>query len=371
MNKNIVVLGTFFGDEAKSRVVHSFAPDYEWVVRYSGSSNAGHTLYHNGTKIVRHLLPSADFSSIKNKAFLGSGMVINLEELLTEVQDTEKMFPGSACSIIVDPDAFIITPEHIKEDKEKNAHIGSTGKGVSPAYRDKINRCGVKIKKLINDNAEVIIALKKIGVRFQHALELRNEFFKSNIIFEGSQSILLDPNFGTYPYITSGECGLGGIVNAGFANFMPSKVYGIAKGYSTRVGLGPFPTEIFDKAAENLRTIGAEFGATTGRPRRVGWLDLPAIKYSIEKAGITSLIITKLDILNGFNKVPICHRYEKTPVSGDDFFQAKPLMMEVNGWNNPKDYMQIKEFIHAIEYWTETKVSLISCGVGKSDILGL
>lgn len=370
MNKNIAVLGNSWGDEGKSKIINTLASDYDYVLRFSGSSNAGHTFYHNGTKIVRHLIPSADFS-INNKAFLGSSMVINPYELLDEVVQTEKMFPGSANNIIVDPDAFIILPDHIKEDKEKNAHIGSTGKGVSPAYRDKANRCGIKINQLISDNAEIIISLKKLGVKFIYSMSMMEDFHKSKILFEGSQSVLLDPNFGSYPYVTSGECGVGGIANAGFANLMPSKVYGIIKSYSTRVGNGPFPTELDGKIAEDLRKRGIEYGSTTGRPRRVGWIDLPSINYSIQKGGITNLIMTKLDILNGMKKIPVCHKYDKQPMSGHDFFSAKPEYIEVNGWEDPRDPNQVKEFINLVQDSTKTKVSMISCGINKSDIINL
>lgn len=370
MNKNIAILGSQHGDCGKAKIAHTFAPDFDYIIRFAGSSNAGHTLYHNGIKIVRHLIPSADFSS-NNKAFLGAGMVINLEELLNEVQDTEKMFPGSASKIIVDPDAFVIFPHHVKEDMEKNKHIGSTNKGVSPCYRDKINRCGTKISKLINDNADIILAIKKLGVQFKHSMELRSEFEKSKLLFEGSQSILLDLSFGSYPYITSGECGLGGIYNAGFASFMPSKVCGIMKAYNTKVGEGCFPTEIFGEEADKLVKLGQEFGSTTGRKRRIGWGDLPALKYSIIKGGINSLIITKLDILNGYDKVPVCIKYDKVPICGDDFFTAKPHYINVKGWKDCRDFNQTKEFIHTIADYTGIKIEYISIGINKEDIIKL
>lgn len=365
---NIAIFGAFFGDEAKARIVHGISKDYDYICRFGGSLNAGHTIYHNNKKIVRHMIPSADFENVRNKAFLGSGMVLDMAELLKEVQETENMFPGAASRIIVDPDAFVILPEHIKEDREKNAHIGSTGKGVSPAYRDKINRCGIRVSKLLKDNNEITNQLSKLGVQFKYVLELKNEFEKSNIIFEGSQSILLDINHGTYPYVTSGECGLGGIINSGFAFAMPSKIYGVLKAYSTRVGTGPFPTELLNEEGNKLREKGQEYGATTGRPRRVGWLDLPALNYAINKSGITDLIITKLDILNGMSEVPVAVSYNKQPNSSDDFFNPVVNYENFKGWSNAADPSQISPFISNVEKHTQRKVTYISCGVNPQDL---
>lgn len=369
LNRNAAVIGSFFGDEAKARVIHWMAKDYKYIVRFSGSSNAGHTLYHKGQKIVRHLLPSADFSLKEQVAVLAAGMVINPNELLQEVKDTEAMFPGAAARIIVDPDAFVISPDHLTEDKANVIAFGSTGKGVSVAYRDKIYRKGTKIRDLIKDNNEVIAELKKLGVQFKYNLELYNEFSTAPIMFEGAQSVLLDINFGTYPFVTSGECTPAGIFNSGFSYAMPGKVFGIAKAYSTRVGDGPFPTELDGVAAEELRKLGNEYGATTGRPRRVGWLDLPALNYAIKKSGINSLIITKLDVLNGMKKIPLCHKYATPPVCAGDFFEAKPEYIDVPGWMDAKKVCDVQEFLDKVEQLTGVEVTYISCGTAEEDIL--
>jgi len=365
---NAAIIGGFFGDEAKSRITNYLAPNFKFIVRFNGSSNSGHTFYYHDKKIVRHLLPSADFS-YNNYAFLSSNMVINPEELLQEVKDTEYMFPDVAKSIIVDPNAFVITAKHLEEDKKNIIEFGSTGKGVGCAYRDKINRCGIRINDLLKDNNEVIIALKNLGVRFETALSLYNDFEKFSILFEGAQSVLLDINFGTYPYVTSSECTLGGIFNSGFAAFMPSIVYGITKAYSTRVGKGPFPTEIFDESAEQLRKLGSEYGATTGRPRRVGWLDLPALDYAHKLGGFTDLIITKLDVLNGYKEIPVCIAYKKTITDQQDFFNAEPQFITLPGWNNSKDKVQIKPFINYIQNYMGCPIKYVSCGVNQGDIL--
>ncbi len=374
MMNNIAVLGLALGDEGKARVVNYFAKDYGYIIRFSGSGNAGHTIYHDGKKIIRHLIPSADFSTPRNKAFLGAGMVIHLEDFLKEVLETEEMFPGSAARIIVDPDAFIVYEKHVEEDKANNGHIGSTNKGVTPAYKDKIGRVGTKIRSLIKDNSEIIQALQKLGIQFKHVLELKEEMERSNLLFEGSQSIQLDLNFGTYPFVTSGDCGLGGIFNAGFAFAPPTKVYGIAKGgYITKSGggIGGFPTELPEEEARIIREKGGEIGATTKRPRRIGALDLPALKYSIIKGGITHLILTKLDIMNGQETIKTCYDYGKSIFSGNDFEGVTPHYTNLPGWQDAKDLKQIQPFIKHIEDYTGISVEYISAGVNNDDMIHL
>ena len=372
MIKRSAIIGNFFGDEAKARFVHFFAKDYKYIVRFSGSSNAGHTIYDNGKKIVRHLIPCADFSQKHNHAFLASNMVINPEELLKEVLETEEMFPGSAKRIIVDPDVFLITQSHLEEDKQNVIKFGSTGKGVGVAYRDKIYRHGTKLTSLLNDNNEIINKLKSLGVQFKYAMELSAEFESSSILFEGAQSVLLDINHGTYPYVTSGECAIGGICNAGFASYLPTKIYGVMKAYSTRVGSGPFPTEIHGEEAEVLRKLGKEYGATTGRPRRVGWLDLPSLRYVINKGNITDLLISKFDVLNGYNKIKVCTSYKDIDnvVSADQLFKAVPEYTILDGWDDIKSNPLEKsfEFIKLVSEFTKTKVSHISMGTSEEDL---
>lgn len=366
---NAAVIGSFFGDEAKARIVHWLAPKYKYIIRFSGSSNAGHTIYKNGKKIVRHLLPSADFT-VNNYAVLASGMVINTKELLKEVQDTENMFPGSSKRIIVDPDAFVITDKHLLEDKENVIKFGSTGKGVSVAYREKIYRHGTKIQDILETDQN-LIELKNMGVQFKYNLEMFDEFSSNQLLFEGAQAALLDINFGTYPYVTSGECTPGGIFNSGFSYAMPEKIYGIAKAYATRVGEGPFPTEIKGSEADFLREKGAEYGATTGRPRRVGWLDLPALNFAIKKCGITDLVITKMDVLDNFDSIKIATSYENNLVCGKDFFNAKPQYQKLSGWKNSKNKNETREFLDTINSGTKTKISYLSCGVNDEDIISL
>jgi adenylosuccinate synthase len=374
--ENIAVIGCSLGDEAKARTVHWFSKhntNRHYVVRFSGGANAGHTLYHNGKKIIRHLLPSADFSNPQCYAFLGAGMVINLEQLLQEVRDTKALFADSAHRIIVDPDAFVVLPKHLEEDKENITKFGSTGRGISPCYRDKTNRCGVKVGNLLNDNAEVIKSLQNEGVRFSYLAKEAHLFDCSFLIFEGAQSVMLDQNFGAYPYVSSGECSLGGIFNAGFAQHMPQIVYGVIKPYTTAVGKMPFPTEQLNEWGEMVREKGHEFGATTGRPRRIGAIDFPALRYSIAKGGITTLILTKVDILNGVETIPVCRNYQHgDPMSGQSFFEALPIMEKVRGWKelNAKDYGDegFWEFLWLIEREAELEVSHCSWGTGEQEM---
>lgn len=371
MNRNIAVLGSSAGDEAKGSITHAFSSDFDYVCRFNGGNNCGATVYHNGKKVVHHLVPAIDFTNSKSKAFLASGMVIDLEALLAEIKDLEKDFPGVGAKITVDPDAFVVLPKHKAEDAANNKDIGTTGRGIGPAYMDKISRRGTKVRHLADVNSEITDALKATGVQFQSVLDMKEEFTKSRILFEGAQGVLLDINHGTYPYVSCSDTTISGIFSSGFSFAMPTTVYGVAKAYMTRVGSGPFPTEIHQTNATVLREAGKEYGATTGRPRRVGWLDLPALRYAIGKSGITDLIITKLDILNGYAKVPLCTNYLKEPMSGADFSRAVAQMTTVSGWTDAKDFSQIKEFIDTIEHHANTKVAFVSCGINKTDILGL
>lgn len=370
VSDNVAVFGTAWGDEGKARIVHWMSKDYAYTVRYSGGNNCGHTIYHNGKKIVRHLLPSSDFSS-SNKAFLGAGMVIHLESLLKEVQETLALSPDVCGRIIVDPDAAIVLQRHIDEDKEKNTHIQSTKMGIGPAYRDVVDRRAIKIGRLIEDRADIIKALNDLGVQFRHMLELKDDFDKSKLLFEGNQSILLDYNFAAYPYCTSGGTGLNGIVNSGFASYLPKKIYGIEKCYSTKSGAGPFPTEQKTEWANELRVRMDERGNTTGRDRRIGFLDLVSTRYAICKSGINTLILTKLDAFDGQKSVQVAHAYDRPLVSGSSLFDAKPSYTDLPGWKDSRDINQIKPFISYIEGYTKTKVEYVSRGVNPEDIIKL
>lgn len=375
---NIAILGAVWGDEGKGRIVHEFSKDYDWVVRFGGGANAGHTIYRDGVKYVHNLLPSVDFRHKHIKSYLGAGMVIDLEKLRDEIVEAEKHFPGVASTVYVDRDAFLVTNKHKEEDKATNAHIGSTNRGIGPAYKDKIARRGYRIGDILDGGRfegyipleDLVNELIGLGVHFTHVMEMETEFKLADIIFEGAQGVLLDINHGIYPYVSCSDCCVSGIVSSGFGFVKLDKVYGVAKAYTTKVGAGPFPTEYEDQEAEDLRALGNEYGATTGRPRRVGAIDLPALKYACKKGGITDLIITKFDILNGSKQVNICGSYKKEPVCSSDFFSAEPNYSKLLGWNNAKtDKHEVGMFINCVEHVTGIKVKYISCGTKPEDII--
>jgi adenylosuccinate synthase len=369
MNSNVAVLGGALGDEAKGRIAHTFSPQFDWVIRHGGGGNAGHTIYIDGTKYVFNQVPSIDFRAPHIRGFLGSGMVINLETLRDELAQLEQSFPNAASKITVDPDAFVVLPKHIQEDKDTNGHLGSTNKGIGPAYTDKMARRGVKVQAFLNDNSEITNELKRMGVQFEYALSLYDQLIRSKVLFEGAQGILLDLNAGCYPYVSCGDSTLAGIYSSGFGFIAPQTVYGVVKAYTTKVGTGPFPTEYFGQEAETIRERGKEYGSVSGRPRRIGALDLPALLYAKKRGGLTDLILTKLDILNGEKEVKICHRYQKEPVSGADFFVAKPEYTILPGWQDARNLDEIWEFISMVQAFTDMPVKYISCGVEKDDLI--
>lgn len=377
---NIAVLGAAWGDEGKGHIVHHLSPRYDWIVRFNGGANAGHTIYRDGEKYVHNLMPSFDWRHDRTKAFLGSGMVIDLEQLHKEVAAiSEATFRIYGVRnkidnrIYVDPDAFIVLQEHKDEDKANNGHIGSTNRGIGPAYKSKIARKGTRIRDVMSGGSEHrhwIESLKNLGVRFKSILELRRDMEHKDILFEGAQGVMLDINHGIYPYVSCSESTVAGIYSCGFHWAAPQKVYGVAKVYTTKVGEGPFPTELSGEEAHKLRERGKEYGATTGRPRRIGWLDLPALNYACQKGGITDLILTKFDILNGMDKIPVCVAYQKDPTCSSDFFTAAPQYIDVPGWENAIYNEELVDFIRCVERGTGVPVKYISRGVTPNDIVG-
>lgn len=366
---NIAVLGAVYGDEGKGRIVHDFSPNYDWIVRFNGGANAGHTIYRDGKKYVHNLMPSFDWRSPKPKAYLGSGMVIDLERLHEEVVNLYNINPSYVKRVYVDTDAFVVLSSHKDEDRSQNSHIGSTNRGIGPAYKAKISRSGIRIADVMSNS--VIKDMIDMGVTFTNVLSNYDNFKKDSILFEGAQGIMLDINHGTYPYVSCSDATVAGIYASGFASFKIDKVYGVAKCYSTKVGEGPFPTEIFDDDASLLREKGQEYGATTGRPRRVGWLDLPALKYACVKGGITNLIITKFDILNGMSEVPVCCQYDEPATCPGDFFKVSAKYINAPGWKDARETSSVEPLLKIIECHTERPVSFITFGVNAEDIVAM
>jgi len=391
---NIAILGAMWGDEGKGHITHHLSKDYDWVIRFNGGANAGHTIYRDGKKYVHNLLPSVDFRVPQVKSYLGAGMVIDLEKLRDEVYDADEAFPGVGKRIYVDKNAFIVQYKHKEEDKAKNAHIGSTNRGIGPAYMDKVGRSGIRVGDLFStsfptsDYTDIMYQLVGKGVNFVNLLSVRDEMSRGNLLYEGAQGVLLDINHGIYPYVSCSDCTIGGIYSSGFHFAPPKKIYGVAKAYTTKVGEGPFPTEILGEEAEALRKRGNEYGATTGRPRRVGWLDLPALEYACKVSGITDLILTKFDILSGMEKVPMCILYDKAPTSPRSFFDAKPQYVQMAGWSSTEKFAQkfeeddpkyaveytdyshnLYDFISQVEKSTGCRVGYISKGTDAKDII--
>lgn len=369
---NIAILDCVLGDTGKGRVAHYFSNSHQWLIRHGGSNNCGHVIYRDGKKYKHHFLPSADYRNNKTKSFLASGMYIHLQGLLEEIKIAEQAFPGVAKTIYVDPDAFVITDEHIKIDQDKNKHLGTTGRGVGVAAADKYARKATRIYDYVNDNAEVIAALKEIGVNFTPLLTLKPIMEKSDLLFEGHQGVMLDINAGITPYTTSSDCTVAGIYAAGFNFVKLDKVYGLTKGgYLTKSGEGPLPTEMPTEEANRLRDLGGEIGNSTGRNRRIAYMDLPMLKYGVIKGGITDLIMTKLDILNGQKYLKVCYDYGKEIHSPNDFRDVKPHYVDIPGWEDSKNLKQINTFVKRVEEYVGVPVAYVSTGVEDKDMIKL
>ncbi|HOK16022.1 MAG: adenylosuccinate synthase [Defluviitoga tunisiensis] len=400
--EKMAIVGAQWGDEGKGKVVNYFSDNYEWIVRFSGGANAGHTIYYQNKKYVNHMLPSIKPNS-DAKGFLGAGMVLDLDKLVDELNILENDFPGISSRFYIDLETFLVLPWHKEEDEiiesMRRNPIGTTKRGIGPAYTDKVSREGIKLyylfdEKLLEDRLENIYYLKqnyygnklkstkeevfnylinarrkleKLNVNYASAIEMGKVFRSTSVLFEGAQGVLLDLDFGTYPFVTSSSCMAHGVSSVGFSTFELDNVYGVLKAYTTRVGEGPFPTEIFGDEAEVLRQKGGEYGATTGRPRRIGWLDLPALRYAKIRSGLTGLVITKADVLNGIEKIKVCTKYsikeeiKDIPSSSYDFFVAKPIYEELDGWSDTNDINFLK-FISFIEEKTEIDIDYISYG---------
>lgn len=376
------IIGAQWGDEGKGKVVNYFSKNYDWIIRYSGGNNAGHTLYYNDIKYVNHLLPSLHLES-NNKGLLGPSMVIDIIQLYNEIKLLYEFNVTFPKRIYLDQEAFVILPFYKEIEKlfESQTNIGTTNRAIGPTYASKILRNGLRIIDLFEDfkdkcyclieqinnvyqlnlnfnDYESIIddiinkfnsLLSEYKINIINGLDLKNEIINSNTLFEGAQGVLLDNEFGTFPYVTSSKTY---DYNVGY-HVQLNKIYGVIKPYVTRVGNGPFPTEIEDfEESDKIRKIGNEYGATTGRPRRIGWLDLPALKYASERSGITGLIITKTDILNNYGKLNICISYtnDNYPKNFKSFFHAKPVYVTIDSWRslNCKNFFIFADLVKQI-----------------------
>jgi adenylosuccinate synthase len=422
---NVVVIGTQWGDEGKGKIVDLLAGQADLVVRFQGGNNAGHTLVIKGEKTINHLVPSG---ILQNKVcLLGNGMVVDPAVLLKEMDFlSSRGVPVGPDRIIISELAHVILPYHqvidvAREEKQGAQQIGTTGRGIGPAYEDKVARRGIRFVELVDPeafrrkviafleeknfylqsyfnrqplDAEAIIAqyqgyaerlrphVGNISVVIDQAVRNRQ-----NVLFEGSQGTHLDIDHGTYPYVTSSNTvAANACCGAGLGPRQITDVVGIVKAYTTRVGRGPFPTELLDDIGNRLQEKGAEFGATTGRRRRCGWLDAVLLRDSVRLNGITGLAITKLDVLDGLESLNICTHYEYrgkrldvVPATADMLEGCRPVYETLPGWTETtsgvRNYARLpknaKGYLRRIEELAATPIDIVSIGPDRDQTIVL
>jgi len=415
-----VLLGLQWGDEGKGKVVDVLTPKYDVIARFQGGPNAGHSLEFGNIKHVLHIIPSGVFHPDKVN-IIGNGVVIDPITFAKEIVGLKKLMVNPEKSILVSKKAHLILPTHRILDKAQefakgDAKIGSTQRGIGPVYTDKTARNGIRVGDILSPNfADKYRSLTKLhiesishitGFQFDlkefeagwfEGIEVLKQFTlidseyeinnylsqKKSVLAEGAQGTLLDVDFGSYPFVTSSNtiCA-GACTGLGIAPSKIGKVFGIVKAYCTRVGSGPFPTELFDATGEDLRKKGNEFGSTTGRPRRCGWLDLPALKYSIMINGVTDIFLTKSDVLSGFETIKVCTAYKINGQLSDRMpFETscsiEPIYTEMPGWNDDitkiKDFNSLptalKNYIAFIEKETGVPVTIVSVGPNRDETI--
>jgi len=423
-----IILGLQWGDEGKGKIVDVFTPRYDIIARFQGGPNAGHTIEFDGKKFILHTIPSGIFHA-KTLNVIGNGVIIDPFILFREIDKLCEagMKPGE--NLLIASRAHLIFPTHrildaVYENSLKLAKIGSTLKGIGPAYTDKYARNGLRVGNIHDPQfRRMYDHLKEIHLRtisnfdfdlasykiegFSFA-EYESHWFESiermkalkiidaevfinksldaglSVLAEGAQGTMLDVDFGSYPYVTSSNTvAAGACTGLGISPHRIGKVYGVFKAYCTRVGSGPFPTELKDETGERLREGGREFGSTTGRPRRCGWLDLPALKYATVLNGVDSLVMMKADVLNPFEKIKVCVAYNESGKLVDSYpfdlssEKLEPLYREMEGWNTTlardisrKDIPQaFEDYIKFIEGFVELPVDIISTGPDRLQIL--
>ena len=420
MKRNISLLGLQWGDEGKGKVVDNLANDLDAAVRYQGGHNAGHTLIVNGKKIVFHLLPSA-ICHENIKCFIGRGVVVSLEALFSEITEATEVLGNIEDRLVISSACSLIQPYHIQLDQLREqsnnlTKIGTTGRGIGTSYEDKVGRRSVRVSDLYNEDKlkdKLTQSLDFYNSVFEHSFGATkidlNELLDLNlkqaeklkpyvgnviqeirtlqdnekkILYEGAQGALLDVSLGTYPFVTSSNL-IGG-VSAG-TGISPSDIdytIGITKAYTTRVGEGPFPTELFDEMGTYLAETGGEVGATTGRPRRCGWLDGFLLENMVKVSGVDGLCLTKIDVLDGLEKIKICINYESNHSEAElietmDLEDAKPVYIELEGWDEPTagktSFEELNEkaksFIEKIEEISGVPVIMISTGPKREDTI--
>lgn len=414
-----ILLGLQWGDEGKGKIVDALSPVYDVIARFQGGPNAGHSLEFNNVKHVLHLIPSGIFHSDKLN-IIGNGVVIDPAVFMKEIGELGPSVDELSERLIISNKANLILPTHrildaAYETLKGNTKIGSTLKGIGPAYTDKTSRNGLRAGDILRDDfrkkydehkASHLLILKNYDFTFDlkeyekgwfEGIEMLKKFRIINteylinalaakgkrILAEGAQGTMLDVDFGSYPFVTSSSTiSAGACIGLGISPKSIGDIYGIFKAYCTRVGCGPFPTELHDETGASLRELGHEFGATTGRPRRCGWLDLPAMKYSIMINGITRLFMTKADVMSGFKTVKICTAYKvdgkicpELPFSNESV--VEPVYTEFTGWDDnitgKRSYndlpSSLKKYVEFIEQQTGVPVTMVSVGPDRKETI--
>lgn len=417
----IVVIGSQWGDEGKGKIVDLLSENVDVVVRYQGGANAGHTIFVNGKKFVLHLIPSGIIRE-NILCVIGNGVVLDPEAFIEEINLLKQNNIDVENRIVIMPNTHIVFPYHKFLDfcNENSASpLGTTIKGIGPTYADKYARLGIRAIDLLNEDASQSIISKNLKMKnllfekYYFADEFEEEEVKKflseskknlqtfihsdptlvskliregkKVLLEGAQGALLDIDFGTYPFVTSSNPTIGGaITGSGISVKDISEIIGVAKAYCTRVGEGPFPTELKNEIGEILRRNGNEFGATTGRPRRCGWLDLPALKYSTQINGFDSIAITKLDVLSEFDEIKICTEYKLNnepidyfPIDATTLSKVEPVYKTFKGWKKSiqgiRNYnelpLEAKKYLEFIEDYLSTKIKIISTGFERNDTI--
>ncbi len=425
MSKNVVVLGTQWGDEGKGKIVDLLTDQASTVVRFQGGHNAGHTLVIDGEKTVLHLIPSGVLRD-HVQCLIGNGVVLAPDALLKEIAELEVKDVPVRERLRISPACPLILPYHValdqaRELKRGNQKIGTTGRGIGPAYEDKVARRGLRLGDLIckdrfagklkevmdyhnfvlqsyygvepvdydtvlHETLEMAEQLKPMIADVTAMLHERRTS-GANIMFEGAQGSLLDIDHGTYPFVTSSNTTAGGTATgSGFGPLYLDYVLGITKAYTTRVGSGPFPTELFDETGAHLAEKGHEFGATTGRPRRCGWFDAVALRNAVNINSVSGLCLTKLDVLDGLETIQICVGYTDAdgnavpnPVDSDDYEGLVPVYQEVPGWSESTlgakslDELPVaaRAYILTIEKAVGAPIDIISTGPDRVETIVL
>lgn len=419
---NTVLFGSQWGDEGKGKIIDVLTHDADWVVRYQGGNNAGHTVEIGDQKFVLHLTPSGILRE-SCKCVIGNGLVVDLIGLCEELRELQERNIPLENRLFISDRAHLVLPYHQALDGAKESarstesKIGTTKRGIGPAYSDKADRTGLRMCDLLEDdfleraktiaiskNNQLIalgqdpLELDTLLANVKEAVEQLKPYItdtvpllhtamqnKDKILFEGAQGIMLDIDFGTYPYVTSSNTGAGGVASgAGIPPQSIDRVIGIVKAYTTRVGGGPFPTELTDETGEHIARVGAEFGATTGRPRRCGWFDAVVARYACMIGGISEWALMKLDVLDNLETIRVCTAYEidgkrieQMPASLRTFERCTPIYEDVPGWQTPTTHCttweelpeKAKAYVNYLEQITGTPVSILSVGPKRSSTI--